>query len=106
MTDVDYAKEQSKKQREQIRKILESNGRLLSYDSGDIKENIIELMHEDLELYKMTDMDYAKEIRKQLNILNELIKEAEDSGLDIVIWQYGKHAEHELQAKITKTVEL
>ena len=54
----------------------------------------------------MTDMDYAKEIRKQLNVLNELIKEADASGLDIVIWQYGKHAEHELQAKITKTVEL
>jgi len=72
------------------------------------KELIIEMMRgdEELGLYKMTDMEYAKEIRKQLNILNELIKEAEDSGLDIVIWQYGKHAEHELQAKITKTVEL
>jgi len=72
------------------------------------KEHIIKMMQgdEELGLYEMTDMDYAKEIRKQLNILNELIKEAEASGLDIVVWQYGKHAEHELQAKITKTVEL
>ena len=72
------------------------------------KEHLIEMMRgdEELGLYEMTDMDYAKEIRKQLNILNELIKEAEASGLDIVVWQYGKHAEHELQAKITKTVEL
>ena len=72
------------------------------------KEHLIEMVRgdEELGLYEMTDMDYAKEIRKQLNILNELIKEAENSGLDIVVWQYGKHAEHELQAKITKTVEL
>ena len=72
------------------------------------KEHLIEMMRgdEELGLYEMTDMDYAKEIRKQLNILNELIKEAEDSGLDIVVWQYGKGAEHELQVKITKTVEL
>ena len=54
----------------------------------------------------MTDMDYAKEIRKQLNVLNELIKEAEASGLDITIWQYGKGGDHELNVKITKTVEL
>ena len=54
----------------------------------------------------MTDMEYAKEIRKQINIINELIKEAETNDLDIVIWQYGKGAEHELQVKITKTVEL
>jgi hypothetical protein len=54
----------------------------------------------------MTDMDYAKEIRKQLNILNELIKEAEGNGLDITIWQYGKGGDHKLNVKITKTVEL
>lgn len=54
----------------------------------------------------MTDLDYAKELRKQINILNELIKEAEAKELDIVIWQYGKQADHTLQVKITKTVEL
>jgi hypothetical protein len=54
----------------------------------------------------MSDIDYAKEIRKQVNILNELIKEAEANDLDIVIWQYGKQAEYTLQIKITKTVEL
>lgn len=54
----------------------------------------------------MMDVEYAKEIRKQINILNELIKEAEDNDLDIVIWQYGKNANHELNVKITKTVEL
>lgn len=54
----------------------------------------------------MSDIDYAKEIRKQMNILNELIKEAEGNDLDIVIWQYGKQADHTLQVKITKTVEL
>ncbi len=54
----------------------------------------------------MSDIDYAKEIRKQVNILNELIKEAEANELFIVIWQFGKQAEHTLQVKITKTVEL
>jgi hypothetical protein len=54
----------------------------------------------------MSDIDYAKEIRKQVNILNELIKEAEANDLDIVIWQFVKQAEHTLQVKITKTVEL
>jgi len=52
------------------------------------------------------DVEYAKEIRKQVNILNELIKEAEANGLDIMIWQYGKSVDHELNVKITKTVEL
>jgi hypothetical protein len=54
----------------------------------------------------MSDLEYAKEIRKQINIINELIKEAEANDLDIVIWQYGKQIEHTLQVKITKTVEL
>jgi hypothetical protein len=54
----------------------------------------------------MSDIDYAKEIRKQINILNELIKEAEDNDLDITIWQFGKQADHTLQVKITKTLEL
>ena len=54
----------------------------------------------------MTDVEYAKEIRKQINIINELIKEAETNELDIVIWQLGKLADHELNVKITKTVEL
>lgn len=54
----------------------------------------------------MTDLEYAKEIRKQINIINELIKEAEDNELDIVIWQFGKQTDHTLQVKITKTVEL
>ena len=54
----------------------------------------------------MSDIDYAKEIRKQVNTLNELIKEAEANNLDIVIWQFGKQAKHTLQVKITKTVEL
>ena len=47
-----------------------------------------------------------KRIRKQMNILNELIKEAEANDLDVIIWQYGKQADHTLQVKITKTVEL
>jgi hypothetical protein len=54
----------------------------------------------------MSDLEYAKEIRKQINIINELIKEAEDNNLDIIIWQYGKQLNHSLQAKITKIVEL
>ena len=54
----------------------------------------------------MTDMEYAKEIRKQINILNELIKEAEQDGLEIVVWQYAKQLNHEIQVKITKTTEL
>lgn len=54
----------------------------------------------------MTDLEYAKEIRHTIDILNELIKEAEQTGLDIVVWQYGKNAEHEVHVKITKTVEL
>ena len=72
------------------------------------KELLIEMMNNDAELglYKMDDLEYAKEIRKQINIINELIKEAEDNDLDIVIWQYGKNADHELNVKITKTVEL
>jgi hypothetical protein len=72
------------------------------------KELLIEMMNNDAELglYKMDDLEYAKEIRKQINILNELIKEAEANDLDIVIWQFGKQAEHTLQVKITKTVEL
>lgn len=54
----------------------------------------------------MTDIDYAKAIRKQVDILSELIKEAEANGLDIVIWQYAKNLDHQIQVKITKTVEL
>lgn len=54
----------------------------------------------------MTDIDYAKEIRKQINILNELIKEAEQDGLEIVVWQYAKQLDHEIQVRITKTIEL
>ena len=54
----------------------------------------------------MSDIDYAKEIRKLVKILNELIKEAEANNLDIVMWQYSKNADHILQVKITKTVEL
>jgi hypothetical protein len=54
----------------------------------------------------MTDLDYANEIRKQIKALNELVKKSEDAGLDIVIWQYAKIAGHEIQVKITKTVEL
>ena len=54
----------------------------------------------------MTDMEYAKAIRKQIDILNELIKEAENDNLDIVIWQYSKQFQHQIQVKITKTTEL
>lgn len=54
----------------------------------------------------MTDIDYAKKIRHQIDVLNELIKEAESNGLDIVIWQYAKNLEHIINVKITKTVEL
>lgn len=54
----------------------------------------------------MTDMEYAKEIRKQIDILNELIKEAEISGLDVVMWQYGNQLGHEVQVRIVKTTEL
>jgi hypothetical protein len=54
----------------------------------------------------MSDLEYAKEIRKQINILNELIKEAESNGLNIVVWQYGKELEHILNLAISKTVEL
>jgi hypothetical protein len=54
----------------------------------------------------MSDLEYAKEIRKQINIINELIKEAEANDLYVIIWQYGKNADHTLQVKITKTVEL
>jgi hypothetical protein len=54
----------------------------------------------------MSDIDYAKEIRKQINILNELVKEAENNGLNITIWQYGKELEHTLQVSISKTVVL
>jgi hypothetical protein len=54
----------------------------------------------------MSDMDYAKEIRKHVDILNELIKEAEGNGLDIVIYQYAKMVDHQLQVKITKTTDL
>lgn len=68
------------------------------------KEHLIEMMRKDEELGLY--IDYAKEIRKQINILNELIKEAEANDLDIVIYQYGKQADHTLQVKITKTVEL
>ena len=45
------------------------------------KENLIEMMRKDEELGLY--IDYAKEIRKQVNILNELIKEAE--GMEVPI---------------------
>jgi hypothetical protein len=72
------------------------------------KELLIEIMNKDAELglYKMTDLEYAKGIRKQINIINELIKEAEANELDIVVWQYGTEFDHSLHVKITKTVEL
>jgi len=54
----------------------------------------------------MTDLEYAKAVIKQINILNELIKEAEGNGLDIVIYQYAKMVDHQLQVKITKTTDL
>ena len=54
----------------------------------------------------MTDLEYAKAIRKQIDILNELIKEAENENLDIVIWQYSKQFQRQIQVKITKTTEL
>ena len=54
----------------------------------------------------MTDLEYANEIRKQIKALNELVKKSEDAGLDVVIWQYAKIAAHEVQVKISKTVEL
>jgi hypothetical protein len=52
------------------------------------------------------DKEYAEQIKLQVKELNQLIFDAEDRGLDVTIIQYAKIANHELQVKITKTIEL
>jgi hypothetical protein len=71
-----------------------------------MSKEIIKMMNDDADMGLYSDEHYAKQIRKHINILNELIKEAELRGLDISIWQYGKGAEHLIQCKIEKTIEL
>jgi hypothetical protein len=52
------------------------------------------------------DKEYAEQIRLMVKELNQLIFDAEECGLDVTIIQYAKIANHELQVKITKTIEL
>ena len=52
------------------------------------------------------DKEYAEQIKLQVKELNELIFKAENHGLNVTIIQYSKIANHELQVKITKTIEL
>lgn len=52
------------------------------------------------------DKEFAEQIKLHVKELNELIMNAESKGLDVTIIQYAKIAKHELQVKITKTVEL
>jgi len=54
----------------------------------------------------MIDKDYADQIKLQVKELNQLIVSAESKGLEVTIIQYAKIANHELQVKITKTIEL
>jgi hypothetical protein len=52
------------------------------------------------------DKEYAEQIKLKVKELNQLIFDAEDWGLDVTIIQYAKITNHELQVKITKTIEL